>query len=193
MIASCSDDKPQLNPLSQTSIILAFGDSLTFGTGTSKDKSYPSILNNLTGINVINEGIPGEVSAKGEARLDRLLDKHKPDLVILCHGGNDLLQKINTQLTINNLKAMITTIRENRSDVVLLSVPKPGILLKPAPFYAEIAEEMGVPIGTGILSKILSSSDLKSDTAHPNEKGYRQMAEDIAELLLDRKAINQLN
>jgi len=189
----CSEEKPQLSPLSQSSTILAFGDSLTYGTGASKRESYPTILKQLTGIKVINEGIPGEVSGKGKARLGQILKKHQPDIVILCHGGNDLLQKIDTNKTINNLKNMITMIKESGSEVVILSVPRPGLMLKPAPFYEEISTEMDIPIIAGLLSEILSDRELKSDTAHPNGKGYRQMAKAIADLLLERKAINQLN
>ncbi len=193
LTTACSEEKTQLSPLSQSSTILAFGDSLTFGTGASKDKSYPSILSRLTAIKVVNEGVAGEISVRGKARLGKLLKKHQPDLVILCHGGNDLLQKIDTHQTINNLKSMITMINENGSEVVLLSVPRPGLILKPASFYKEIATEMDIPIITGLLSEILSNRDLKSDTAHPNGKGYRQMAKAVAELLKERKAISHLN
>ena len=193
LISACAEEEAQLNPLSGSSTILAFGDSLTFGTGVAKNKSYPAILEQLTGISVINEGIPGEVSEKGLSRLGSLLKKHQPDLVILCHGGNDLLQKLDVQLTKNNLKAMIMMIEDHGSEIVFLSVPRPGIMLSPAPFYQEISEEIDVPIITGLLSEILSNNQLKSDTAHPNEKGYRKMARSIANLLVKRNAIPPLN
>ena len=191
--SACSEEKSPLRPLSQSSTILAFGDSLTYGTGASKNESYPAILGQLTGIKVINEGVAGEVSGKGKNRLGKLLTKHQPNLVILCHGGNDLLQKIDNKKTISNLKSMITMIEDSGSEVVLLSVPRPGLILKAAPFYEEIATEMDIPLIAGLLSEILSNRGLKSDTAHPNEKGYRQMAQTVAELLKERKAISQLN
>lgn len=188
----CTDDRPQLKPLDQSATILAFGDSLTFGTGASKEESYPVILKKLIGTKVINAGIPGEISEKGKNRLGRLLKKHQPDLVILCHGGNDLLQRMDTEQTIDNLKIMIKMIREHHAQVVLLSVPKPGILLRPAPFYQDIADEMEVPITMGVLSEIISDNKLKSDAVHPNGKGYFQMAKSVAELLVERKAIKSL-
>ena len=192
-LTACSEEKTKLSPLSESSTILAFGDSLTYGTGASKDESYPSILNKLTKIKVVNGGVPGEVSSNGKTRLAKVLQKHQPDLVILCHGGNDLIQKLDRTQVIANLKNMIAMIRSGNSEVILLSVPRPGLMLKPAAFYDEIAEEMNVPIISGTLSDILSNSALKSDAAHPNAKGYFQMAKTIGDFLVERKAINQLN
>ena len=57
--------------------ILAFGDSLTFGYGVARDKSYPSLLVDLLHVTVINEGFSGELSAQGLARLPSVLERHK--------------------------------------------------------------------------------------------------------------------
>ncbi len=190
-IANCGGEQPELKPLKPSATILAFGDSLTYGTGASKQKSYPAVLNQLTGIKVINAGIPGEISIEGKNRLTGLLKKYKPDLVILCHGGNDLLQKLDKSQIINNLKTMIKMIKDSQSQVVLLSVPKPGIFLSPATFYEEIAAEMQIPIKTGVLSEIISNNELKSDAVHPNAKGYYQMAEAVLELLIESEAISK--
>jgi len=193
LISACGGEKPELSHLSKTSNILAFGDSLTYGTGTSLDKSYPSILSRLTGINVINDGIPGEITEKGKRRLEKSLKKYKPDLVILCHGGNDLIQKLDLRKTKNNLEEMINMIQNSGSDVILLAVPKPGILLKPVPFYKELADKFRLPLEANVLSEVLSDNKEKSDPVHPNDLGYQQIALKIASLLVERKAIKQLN
>lgn len=39
-------DSPRLNPLSANDVVLAFGDSLTVGVGTSDENSYPRALCN---------------------------------------------------------------------------------------------------------------------------------------------------
>ena len=84
---SCNDSSNSLSPLSSDATILAFGDSLTHGTGANNGEDYPTLLTKLTNINVINAGVPGEVSSKGLERLPALLDEHNPDLLILIHGA----------------------------------------------------------------------------------------------------------
>ena len=93
IFAGCSDGV-KLQPLLPEATLLAFGDSLTYGTGTSRDKAYPAILENLIRRRVINAGIPGEISAEGLQRLPGLITQHQPALIILCHGGNDILRKL---------------------------------------------------------------------------------------------------
>ncbi len=193
-LSACTDEQqPELKPLSPDSTILAFGDSLTFGTGARNDESYPAILEKLIEIKVINAGIPGETTPEARKRLGRLLKRFRPDLVILCHGGNDLLRKMDQSQTIENLKAMISQIKKSGTQVLLLSVPTPGLLLKPATFYQKVAHEMHIPIATGILSRILSNHQLKSDAVHPNGKGYFEMAHAIAEILLNMRAIDNVS
>ena len=71
-ITACSEsDTAKLEALSQDAVILAFGDSLTYGTGANFDtESYPVVLSQLSGRQVINAGIPGEISREGLLRLD---------------------------------------------------------------------------------------------------------------------------
>ena len=119
-LGACSDSKPQLPLLSADAVILAFGDSLTFGTGANSEHSYPAELARLTGLTVINAGIPGEVTAQGVRRLPALLDRYKPQLLLLCHGGNDLLRKTGTAVTRDNIEKMITA-ADQRNIPTLLS------------------------------------------------------------------------
>lgn len=85
-------ESSRLEPLKEGDVILAFGDSLTVGVGTQKQNSYPSVLARLTGTTVINAGVSGETTAEGLVRLSRLLDEHRPGLLILLEGGNDILR-----------------------------------------------------------------------------------------------------
>ena len=189
-LLSCEND-PQLKPLKQDAIILAFGDSLTYGTGAKQKQSYPAQLENLINRKVINAGIPGEISAKGLRRLPYLLQTHQPDLVILCHGANDILRKMDLGNTKSNIQKMIHLIHENGSQVILLAVPQFSLFLSPAPFYSELAGENNIPLMDNTLSGILLNPALKSDQIHPNADGYLKMALKIKTLMEEIGGLRQ--
>lgn len=180
--SGCSQ-KPQLAPLPADAVILAFGDSLTYGTGANESESYPAQLEKLSGRRVVREGVPGEVSEAGLARLPAALDEHRPRLLLLCHGGNDFLRRLPKAKAAENLRAMIRLAKSRGIDVLLIGTPEPGLTVTPADFYAEIAKEFRIPYEGDVLGRILKDSSLKSDQIHPNALGYRLMAERIHELL----------
>lgn len=182
LTAGC-DRTPKIAPLPANAVVLAFGDSLTHGNGAAPGEAYPEVLAGLLGRTVINAGVPGEVSAAGLARLPQLLEQYHPKLVILCHGGNDFLQRLDRAQTAANLAAMIELIRAAGADVVLVGVPEFGLILNPPDFYAETAKRFAIPYEAEIVSDLLGDRDFKSDTIHPNAAGYRRMAEAIFKLI----------
>ena len=181
-LAACSNTPP-LPPLAADAVILAFGDSLTYGTGAAESESYPSVLEKLSGRRVVNAGVPGEISETGLQRLPEILDREKPALLLLCHGGNDLLRKIDQGVTAGNLREMIRIARAKGVSVVLLALPAPGLTLAPPAYYGEIAKETGTPIEAKALTRILGKSALKSDHIHPNATGYKVLAGSVYDLL----------
>ncbi len=189
-LGACSDSKPQLPLLSADAVILAFGDSLTFGTGADREHSYPAELARLTGLTVINAGIPGEVTAQGVRRLPALLDRYKPQLLLLCHGGNDLLRKTGTAMTRDNIEKMISEADQRDIPTLLIGVPQPALMfLEAAPIYNEIAEQHGLVYEGEILPEVEADNKLKSDRIHPNAEGYRRMADAISQLLRQSGAL----
>ena len=187
---ACGPGTPQLPPLPEDGLVLAFGDSLTSGAGAAAEESYPAVLERLIGHPVIRAGVPGEVSARGLQRLAGALERSRPDLLILCHGGNDFLRLKDDRKTAANIRAMVELARSQGVDVVLIGVPKPGLFMSDgAGFYERIAEELDIPYAGEILAEILRSPSLKSDTVHPNAAGYRKLAETVAALLHKSGAI----
>jgi acyl-CoA thioesterase-1 len=188
LLISCDSGTP-LKPLSKNAVILAFGDSLTYGTGARHEQAYPARLQALISRPVINAGIPGEVTQSGLRRLPGLLKQHRPELLILCHGGNDILRRYDLKQTRKNLQQMINLARENNTQVVMIGVPQFGIFLSAAPFYEELAETNQLPLENDVLSNILKKSALKSDQIHPNAAGYTVLAEHVHLLLKSSGAI----
>ncbi|WP_157671039.1 GDSL-type esterase/lipase family protein [Chitinibacter sp. GC72] len=176
---------PELAPLPVGSVVLAFGDSLTYGTGTTEEQAYPARLAAKTGWEIVNAGVPGETAAQARTRFVSTLDETKPKLVLLCLGGNDFLQKLDAAQTKYELGLMIEELQRRKIALLLIGVPKLGLGLGSAPLYAELAEQYGVALNDEILETILAKSSLKSDAVHPNAAGYAMMADKLAEQLAE--------
>lgn len=189
LLSACSGGQPKLQRLSPDAVVLAFGDSLTSGTGANPSESYPARLEALIGRKVVSSGVPGETSAEGLARLPAVIEESKPQLVILCEGGNDFLRKLDEAQAAENLRAMIRLAKAHGAQVVLIAVPKPGLLPSPADFYASVAREFAVPHEESALKKILTDNALKSDLVHPNAAGYARLAGAVAALLRKSGAV----
>lgn len=189
LLGGCGGGTPKVAKLAATDVVLAFGDSLTYGTGAKAEESYPAVLSELLGRNVVRAGIPGEQTAGGLQRLPGALDEHRPRLVIVCLGGNDMLRKGSPDAIEANLRAMLKEIRGRGMDAVLVGVPAPGLITSSPEFYEKLAKEFGIPYEGKIVTSVLYKPELKSDPIHPNADGYRRMAEAIAKLLRDAGAV----
>ncbi len=184
----CSDP-PGLARLSQNAIILAFGDSLTYGTGAKAGQSYPAVLAELTERQVIRAGVPGEETSQGLKRLPAVLDEHLPDLVILGLGGNDILRRRSNAATKQNLAKMVQLIRDRNIQVVIFGVPEFGLFPDTADFYHELADEMALVAENEIVAKLMRDSAMKSDPIHFNQQGYRKLAEALHAMLIEAGAL----
>src|SRR5258706_1712195 len=128
LLAACGGGQPKLPPLAPDAVVLAFGDSLTFGTGANPSENYPARLEALIGRKVVAAGVPGEVSAEGLARLPSALEQAKPQLVIICHGGNHPLRKLHEAQAANNIPPTGRLPGSQGAPGMLIGVPKPGLL-----------------------------------------------------------------
>jgi acyl-CoA thioesterase I len=125
VFAGCSD-RPKLERLPGDAVVLAFGDSLTFGTGAADEESYPAQLERLIGRRVVRAGVPGEVTAQALERLPAALDEHAPRLLLLCIGGNDFLWRLGNQQAERNVREMVKLAQSRGVAVVLIGTPEPG-------------------------------------------------------------------
>jgi len=189
LLAACGGSKSKLEKLDASAVVLAFGDSLTFGTGAGATESYPAILERSIGRKVVNAGVPGETSSQGLERLPEVLDEVKPKLLVLCHGGNDFLRRLDEQAAAANVRAMIELARKRGVAVVLIATPKPGLPPSVPAFYGEIATELRVPFEEGVFRSVLLDNALKSDMVHPNGAGYAQVAAAVQKVMKKAGAI----
>ena len=171
------------------SAVLAFGDSVTYGTGAAPGEDWPSRLAAMTRWSVVNAGIPGDTAEAGKNRIAALLEEHQPALVIIEIGGNDFLRRRPQSAVKEDLRRIIRAAQDARAVVVLVAVPEPSLLgvvarkASDSPIYEELGKEETVPVIGDVFSDILSRAEVRADAIHPNAEGYRQMADGLFEQL----------
>ncbi len=181
--------------------IVAFGDSITAGYAVRRgfpsfwkemlQKKYPDAK-----IEMINSGVSGDTTMDGLARLDWSVLSYEPDLVTINFGINDCVLRLDLAEFEMNLVEMIRRIRSGPgSEMLLLSSqpletpPYDQLILDYYQAIERVAREMDVGFvdvywawmervrqGTPLGSLILSGLD------HPNEAGYRIIAEELMKL-----------
>ncbi len=188
VLAACSR-KVTLSPLAAGSTVLAFGDSVTYGTGAQPGEDWPTLLAAMTGWRIVNAGVPGDTAEAGKERIRGLLGELKPALVIVEIGGNDFLRRRPAPVVREDVRSIVRQAKVAGAQVVLVAVPELSLLgaltRRPddAALYAEIGRDEQVPVIADVFSDILASPELCADQIHPNAAGYRKMAEGIAAAL----------
>lgn len=196
VLAGCGNATQQA-ALPAGSAVLAFGDSITFGTGAAPGEDYPTRLAALSDWQVTNAGIPGETSAEARDRIGAVMAATRPALVIVELGGNDFLRRRPEAAVKEDLRAIVRAVRSAGAQVVLVAIPRFSLLgavsrrLPDSPIYAELAGEEQLLLVDGVLAEILSDPNLKADPIHPNADGYRQLAAGIAAQLRAAAALDK--
>jgi acyl-CoA hydrolase len=189
-LAGCGKRKPigQLVPAGAS--VLALGDSLTFGTGATPETSYPSVLAALSGWQIVNAGVPGDTSAQALERLPALLQEHRPALVLVSIGGNDLLRRLPEVDARANLQRICELAQAAGAQVLVLAVPRPSVAaaftgsLSDHPMYAEVSAALRLPLHAQGWAAVLADAALRSDPIHANARGYAQMARSVYDAAL---------
>jgi lysophospholipase L1-like esterase len=188
LLAACGSEVKQ-DALPSGSAVLALGDSLTEGVGVKREEAWPALLAEQTGWAVVNGGVSGNTSSDALQRLPALLDEHKPVLVLVMLGGNDMLRKIQQQQTVDNLAKIIVLCRASGAQPVLLGTPQPSLAgavfqsLSAPDFYRELAEAQQVTLIEDAMAEVLSDPRLKADQLHPNAAGHVLFTEKLLEEL----------
>lgn len=163
---------------------VAFGDSLTEGIGAPPEGAYPAQLSLLIGVPILNRGVRGETASEALRRLEAGVLRLDPALVLVCLGGNDLLQRRDADETFAALEEIVSRLVEGGAMVVLLGVE--GLPLISDDFgarYEELATKYACLYIPDILDGIMGRGELMADNVHPNQAGYARIAARIADEL----------
>jgi len=185
LFACCSDPYGNIANLdSSGTTIVCFGDSITAGHGVSAEQSFPYLISERLGINVINAGRDGDTASDGFARLEEDVPVHDARIVIVEFGGNDFLKKVDKTETLANMERIVERITEQGAMVVLLEIRVSLFGGNYLEGYREIAEEHGSLLIPNFVAGIVGNHKLTVDGVHPNPEGHELIAERVIEKLV---------
>ncbi len=162
----------------KSSKIIAFGDSLVSGYGSTPGNDFVSQLSGRLQKPIINMGVPGNTTSDGLGRLQDVID-NDPGTVMLLLGGNDYLRKVPDDIIFKNLKEIIGKLQDKGIFVILLGI-RGGVLSdRFKDKFSRLADEMNVLYVPNVLENIIDNKEYMSDAIHPNDLGYKIIEEKI--------------
>ena len=127
----------------QAGVVLVLGDSISAAYGLENPgQGWAALLGEKIQAagkpwTLVNASVSGETSAGGLARVDALLARHKPGLLLLELGANDGLRGLRPALMQANLDEIVARAQRAGAKVVLLGMRIPPNLGKR---YSELFE-----------------------------------------------------
>jgi acyl-CoA thioesterase-1 len=168
-----------MSALAQAGTVLVLGDSISAGYGLKKmEYGWVALLQDklkTKGYSIVNASISGETTAGGLARIDELLARHKPAIVILELGGNDGLRGLSPKQMAANLQTMIARSKAADAKVLLLGMQIPPNYGKRyadlfRDVYPELAKREGVALVPFLLEGVGGQDHMmQADGIHPNQ------------------------
>jgi len=176
--------------VSSANTIVVLGDSISAAYNMPEEKGWVHLMQQtLTDggypHTIVNKSISGDTTAGGLARIDKALEQHKPNLVLIELGANDGLRGFPPILIKKNLRKLIKRSKTAGAQVLLLSMRIPSNYGKRYTEmfynnYPELADEMDIPFVPFILEDIALAKDMfQADKLHPNQKAQPIIAEKV--------------
>jgi acyl-CoA thioesterase I len=159
--------------------VLVYGDSLSSAYGMPERSGWVALLGQRlqrehADYSVANASISGETTAGGLARIDKVLERERPAIVILELGGNDGLRGLPVPAMKKNLSALIERAQKSGARVLLVGsrVP-PNYGDAYAQAYARAFGELAKHHGAGLVPDLFAGfgEDLalfQPDRIHPS-------------------------
>jgi acyl-CoA thioesterase-1 len=189
-----------LGPRAKANTYLAFGDSITWGQGSSDGSGYADELQaDLRAFwgkaSVTKDGVSGTKSNKGESRLGPSLSTYRPAYVLILYGTNDWndaeCRSTPPCYTIDALRSMVLQTRDAGAFPVVGTIPpvNPNWADKDAAarndwvkgmndLVRAMARQQGAPVAD-VHAEFLKQGSLPplfADFLHPNDAGYQLIA-----------------
>ncbi|WP_288416658.1 arylesterase [uncultured Acinetobacter sp.] len=162
--------------------ILVVGDSLSAGYGINPEQGWVALLQKRLDQDdpkqhkVINASVSGETTSGALARLPKLLQTYKPQVMIVELGGNDALRGQPPQLIRANLEKLVQQGQAAQAKVVLFGMkipPNYGSAYSQAfeNNYKVVSQKYKVKLLPFFLEGVAGNKTLmQKDQIHPNAK-----------------------
>lgn len=158
--------------------MLVVGDSLSAEYGITRGTGWVPLLEQKLKAEkiqatVVNASISGETTIGGRTRLPALLDRHKPDIVVLELGANDGLRGLPVASAEGNLRAMVDMAQQKKARVLLVGMRMPpnyGRAYTESFFnmFKKISQETRSPLVPFMLEGVADKPALfQADRLHP--------------------------
>ena len=171
-------------------VILVLGDSLSAGFGIDRGQGWVRLLEQRLAAQglryrLVNASISGETTAGGRSRLPRLLNEHRPQILILELGANDGLRGLSLGVMRDNLVNMVRLVRQADAQVLVT-----GLRLPPnygasyidgfQAVFREVATAEGVPLVPDFLAGVVEDRALmQADDVHPNALAQPRILDNV--------------
>ena len=164
--------------------VVFLGDSITSGHGLPLEVAFPHRLGAALGVPVRNAGISGDRTEGGVARLQDDVLAHRPRLVVVELGVNDIFGRVPRERTVENLRTIARRVRTAGAGVLLVHVRLPGVL---GDGYRQDLREIARSEGAWLLEDFLEDvvPGLTTDGLHPNAEGHARLATRLEPVLRD--------
>lgn len=182
----------QSTPIGATAqpVILVLGDSLSASYGIHLDQGWVVQLQNRLidkgyAYQVVNASISGETTRGALARLDSLLETHKPKIVIIELGGNDGLRGLSLAEMQRNFSRIIEKSQQSGARVLLVRMRLPpnygpAYTERFQKLFIELEKKYQVTMAPFILQGIATRPELmQPDGIHPRVKAEVLMLNNI--------------
>ena len=134
---------------------------------------------------IVNTSISGETTSGGLSRIQQVLEKTKPSLVLLELGANDGLQGKPLNSIQSNLEGMINLIKKHNADIVLFEMkipPNYGSMYTQrfTQIYHDLVEKWDITLIPFFLNGVAGNDALnQADGIHPNEAAQTTLLDNV--------------
>ncbi|MNR85899.1 Esterase TesA precursor [compost metagenome] len=162
--------------------VMVLGDSISAGYGIEPQQAWVNLLQKRLDQQypkqhkVVNASVSGETTSGALARLPKLLQTHKPNVVVIELGGNDGLRGQPPQMIQKNLVQLIQQSQKANVTVVILGMKMPpnyGTAYSKAfeNNYKVVSQQYKVKLLPFFLEGVAGNKSLmQKDLVHPNSK-----------------------